>query len=506
MNILIFSTFDNEGGAAIAARRLCRGLIELNQDAVMIVRNKDCNNPHIYKASCIAPQFQMEKEIFQNIQKFEIDQNRTYQSDTWFSFPYPGYDFSKIEGMANFEIINLHWVAGLQSVETISTLLQLGKPVVWTLHDENPYTGGCHYTAGCTKYREDCKDCSQLNDNRYQIPYYNLKNKLNLWNKNLTIVTPSKWLAACAKTSRAFKDLRVEVIPNSLETDIFKPKEKKIAKEKLGISPHTFTLLFGARDTKEKRKGFFKLLEAMKYCLQDNTFKNLAKKNSIKILTFGIPQKDLEKLPIKIKSIGYVNGNEKLSTIYSASDIFILPSLEDNLPNTVLESMACATPVIGFQVGGLPDMIQHGVTGYMAPCFDTQKLGELILKLLFDKDKKKQMSQNSRQLIERKFKLQDQAKNYLELFHDLLKNKEIIRKTKRKSKDILSQGGEIILNDWESHIQKDFFDVYRKWGLHTFITQNMGIGKFKRLIKFPLKKIRGMLRKVRKRINRGKLF
>lgn len=504
MNISILSTFDIFGGAAIAAMRLCKGLLRLKQDAVMIVKEKQSRHPYIYKVRVKAPPYEVEKRIFQDIQNVEIDRDRTERSNTRFSFPHPGYDLSHTPVIANSQIINPHWVVGFQSVETIAALLKLGKPVVWTLHDENPYTGGCHYSAGCQKYREDCLKCPQLKNNHYQIPFHVLKNKINLWNHNLTIVTPSQWLGECAKKSRIFRDIRVEVIPNSLETDIFKPKEKGLAKNEMKLDPQSFTLLFGAATGNEKRKGFFKLMEAMKYCLKNKEFKDLVKNKRVKILTFGPPQEDLEKLEIEIKSTGYIDDNEKLAAIYSAADIFILPSLEDNLPNTVLEAMACGTPVIAFEVGGIPDMIQDGYTGYMAPPFDSHKLGTLIIKLLFDEDKRKQMNLNCRQLIEKKFKLRDQAENYRALFNDLLENRKIISNWEsEKTGHIVSKNGEIILDEWEPAVQKDFFDVYRKSGLNVFIKQDTGSPK-----PVHAKKVRRIFRRVRKLLKKvkGKLY
>jgi glycosyltransferase involved in cell wall biosynthesis len=507
MNISILSTFDNVGGAPIAAYRLFKGLKQLKQEPVMLVKEKKSNGPGIYKIRTTPPEYNIERMLFQQIRKKEIDRDRTVLSNTWFSIPYPGYDLSKTRVIANSDIINLHWVAEFQSVETISNLLKTVKPVVWTLHDENPYTGGCHYTAGCTKYRDDCLDCLQLKNNRYQIPFYNLKSKINLRNKNLTIVTPSKWLAECARKSRVFKDLRVEVIPNSLETDIFKPKAKKSAKKELGLEPQSVTLLFGAYTGCEKRKGFVKLLDAMKYCLRDKKFNNLVKKAGVKVLSFGPPQEDLQELDIEIESIGYIDDNEKLSTIYSAADIFILPSLEDNLPNTMLEAMACGTPVVSFEVGGMPDMITNGITGYMAPPFDVKEFGEIILKIVFNKDERKQMERNCRQLIEKKFKLQDQAGNYLALFEDLLKSGKITPKSKReKNTGIVSKNGEIILNEWISVVGEDMFDVYRRAALDiiALITKEINAlkeslsWKFTAIFRLIIRKIKRITRRLKK--------
>jgi glycosyltransferase involved in cell wall biosynthesis len=480
MNIAIISTSDLDGGAAIAAHRLFQGLRQLNQEAVMLVGAKKSSDPQIFK---IAPQdalYEIERRIFQDIQAKEIDRNRSELSNTRFSFPYPGYDISKTPPIEAADVINLHWLAQFQSVETIAHLLDTGKPVVWTLHDENAYTGGCHYTAGCSKYRTDCYDCPQLKENSYQVPFYVLQNKLKLWSKSLTIVTPSRWLAECAGKSRLFQNTRIEVIPNSVETDIFKPEEKIYAKKRLGIPARAVTLLFGAYTGSEKRKGFAELIAALRYCLQDERFKNLVRKKDIRILTYGPVQENLAELPIDFISTGYTGDKDRLARVYRAADIFVLPSLEDNLPNTMVEAMACGVPVIGFAVGGVPDMVQNGVTGYTAPASDVKKLAELILRLVFDENERSHIGRNCRRLIEEKFTLRCQAGNYLSLFHDLLKRKSASKSKANGASKRLDErtyqkiGEEITLTEWRSEFQENLFALYRKHTLEILAPQ---IGK-----------------------------
>ncbi len=290
MKIAIISTYDNSGGAPIAAFRLHKGFRLLNRDSFMIVRFKNSNDAYIYPVLERNWEMNVETEVFKTMENLAIYQNRTELSNTLVSLPYPGYNLSKVDIIQDADVINLHWVSYFQSVESISSLLSLGKPVVWTLHDQNAFTGGCHYSAGCLKYQDDCRDCPQLLDNTYQIPFHILISKLKNWRDNLTIVTPSMWLADCARKSRLFKNSRVETIPNSLETDIFIPKEKKSAKVELDLNPHGVALLFGAHSGNEKRKGFHHLVEAIRYCMRIDQFKNMATSGEIKILTFGPPQ------------------------------------------------------------------------------------------------------------------------------------------------------------------------------------------------------------------------
>ena len=465
LSVSILSSFDIEGGAPIAAYRLHKGLQELNQRSSMIVKRKTVDDPYVIPVVIQNLKGRMEEHLFRFVEKHLNEQNRTDLTNTYFSPPYLTIDFSNVDHIRNTDVINLHWIAKFLSPESVSLLLDLGKPVIWTLHDQNPFTGGCHYSAGCDKYRQSCSDCPQIKDNRDKIPYRVLKYKRKRWKKNLTIVAPSQWLAGCAKKSSIFKDLRVEVIPNSLETEIFKPKKKENAKTELGLAPSSLTLLLGAYTGFEKRKGFKELLGVIRYCLKNEKFAEMMQSGKVQLVAFGPPQEELEKLATGITSFGYVEDNEQLATVYSAADIFLLPSREDNLPNTMLEAMACGTPVLSFDVGGIPDMIENGVTGYLAPPFDTEAFGDLLLKLAFNQQQRKQMGYDCRQLIENKFKLKDQAKNYIDLFRDLLK----------ESGNVLEGDGivdvgkttdkNIYLSRREYRIPEDFSNLYKKAAL-----------------------------------------
>jgi len=422
MKILQISTCDINGGAARATYRLHRGLQEIGQDCRMLVRHKESQDDSVVLADAEEMPENPNEDFFLSdiIQPYYIDSNQTELSNTLFSLSYPGYDLSELPFVRTADVINLHWVAQYQSLVTLHRLFSLGKPVVWTLHDQWAFTGGCHYSAGCEKYQADCVECPQLRDDPFNLPAAILKDKLEIFkNADLTIVTPSRWMASCARKSKLFKGLRIEVIPNSLETNIYTPLPKPEAKEEIGISPETITMLFGAVDGSEKRKGFFELVNAIKFCLNEDVFQKLLNDDKIRLVCFGRPSHELESIGIPFVALGHLDSDEKIRSAYSAADIFLLPSLEDNLPNTILESMSCGTPVVAFDVGGLPDMVINGVTGQLVPLSDTRKMGETIIDLIQKPDLRKSMGKEGRKRAEKEYSLSVQAGPYSDLYKDM---------------------------------------------------------------------------------------
>jgi glycosyltransferase involved in cell wall biosynthesis len=415
---------DRKGGAAIAAYRLHKGLKKIGQDSYMLVRKKVSSDKKIFQIGMKEGRTNRVKTIFWSkfLQKEYINDNRSELSNSVFSLPYPGYDLTKLKILRETDIINMHWVAYFQSIVSLRKLFRTGKPVVWTLHDQWAFSGGCHYSAGCNGYIDECAVCPQLNADPHHLPQAVLRDKIEYFkDTGLTVVTPSKWLAACAKKSKLFKNLRIEVIPNSLETDRFFPISEKEAKKNAGVPEDSLTLLFVAEINSEKRKGFKELLDALHFCKKDARFKQLLQKNMIHILCLGKPSSELNRTGIPLKPLGYLKSEAKIRNAYNAADLYILSSLEDNLPNTMLEAMACGTPVVSFDVGGMPDMIKDGETGALAKNRDPEKLGGAILGLLFDPEKRQEVGINCRRLIEQKYDLQHQAENYLALYKDLIK-------------------------------------------------------------------------------------
>ena len=425
LKIVQIATSDIQGGAARAAYRLHQGLRLLGQESLVLSRHRKSDDPFVFALADLDPDYQswpMAKDLWAEIQPHYIDNNRTELSNTLFSFPYPTIDLTAIEQIQQADILNLHWIAWFQSAETIAALLALGKPVLWTLHDMAPFTGGCHYSAGCQGYQTNCQACPQLKDDRYGLPEVILDNKLAHLSAypNLTLVTPSRWLGDCARKSQLFRNHRVEVIPYGLDVNRFRPIPKHIARKQLEIPDDTIVLLFGADSNLEQRKGASLLIEALRQCCQNPIVRSLIEAGKIRILNFGYGLSGLDDLEIPVTALGHINSDEELCYVYSSATVLLLPSLEDNLPNLMLEAMSCGTPLIAFAVGGMMDLIEDGKTGRLVPPFDIHTFSDMIIDGLTNPDLYGQMGLAARDKILKEYSLEHQANQYLHLYQDLL--------------------------------------------------------------------------------------
>jgi len=419
MKVALMSASDLEGGAARAMYRLHRGLPQVGVASSLVVRNKRSPDPTVYDTDAVYAEHYIRRLGLTAIQNVFIDQDRSDRSNTLFSLPYPGIDVSQFPPVANADVIHLHWLGKFQSVTTVQKLLHLGKPVVWTLHDCSAFTGGCHYPAGCEGYQTTCQSCPQLVENPIDLPAHLLQDKLALFDTPITVVTPSQWLADCARKSVLFRQQRIEVIPYGLETDVFRPWPKGEAKRALGLEKGAIALLIGANDGNEQRKGFLPLFQALERCRTYPQFQQKLEAGQVTLLCFGTPSDDLESLQIPVHSFGMVDSDDTLSQIYSAADLFILPSLEDNLPNTMLESMACGTPVIAFATGGIPDAVGDGQTGKLVPPGDLDALAQAIVTLVDAPEQCEILGKNARNHVEAHYRLTQQAERYAALYREL---------------------------------------------------------------------------------------
>jgi len=292
---------------------------------------------------------------------------------------------------------------------------------VWTLHDMWAFTGGCHYTGGCTKYKTKCRACPQLNSEKVKDLSYQVFRKKNRYFSGLTlnIAVLCNWMKDCVKDSFLLSKKPVHLIPNSLDTDIFKPTEKSIARNILNLPLKKKIVLFvELSSTSSTRKGFRYLQEAI-YKLAST--KDIDKEELyIGVLGTSSP-KDIEEFPSNVRYLGRLHDEFSLALAYSAADVFVAPSLEDNLPNTVVESLSCGTPVVAFNIGGMPDMIEHQVNGYLSEPEDADSLASGIKWVLEDNDRTFKLREASREKALKEYTLEVQAGRYKSLFDSLVK-------------------------------------------------------------------------------------
>jgi hypothetical protein len=328
-----------------------------------------------------------------------------------FSSGLSGLDDDYLESIYQWaDIILLRWVTATISDYQISRWANREKPIFWCLSDMAPMTGGCHYSGGCDKYENDCSDCHMVSTALKDNPSMVLKRRVNLW-RNIHVVSPSNWLAECSKNSKIFRNKTISVIPTGVELNVFLPSDKQQVRKELGLPLTKKIFFFGADSAVDDRKGYRLLISALKKLSEI-----VDDKENYHLLVVGHGSIDNQELPFSCTQMGNINARSKLAQIYSAADLTILPYKEDNLPNVMLESISCGTPVVAFEIGGMPDIIKEGVNGRLAIPFDTHDMASQILLQLND-----DLSQSElRNWAEQNIDVKTQASKYINLFNKYL--------------------------------------------------------------------------------------
>jgi len=415
MKVLHFSTSDVNGGAARAAYRLHVGLIQHGIDSRMLVRDKKTDNETVIR-------FKYPKGLKKAgyiFRKYLIEENfKLYQSNRpngyeVFSDDRTPFKSGFLDQLPEADIYNLHWTSGFIDLPAIFRIIK--KPIVWTLHDMFPFTGGCHYNSGCENYLQHCHHCPQLGSTIEKDLSYHIwerKHKaVSEFKNNLVIRADSYWLADEARKSSLFKDLDIDTIHYGIETDEFIPRNKMACREALNIPDDRRVIVFGAPGIDNPRKGYFQLHEALHQVRKN--FPNLL------LLSFGAGNRPAYS-DIEGMHFGHVANNHLLSLIYNCADIFVIPSLQEAFGQTALEAMSCCVPVVGFNTGGIPDMIENEVTGYLVETGKIAGLADAIncVLELNEKDYKK-MADNCREKVINRFTISHQARKYIEVYNKL---------------------------------------------------------------------------------------
>lgn len=413
MKTLFLSTSDIVGGAARATHWLAKGLRDHGQDVSMCVQRKTSDSPWIWRAqqNNLTKFFDLVRTPLDNLPlRLYPKRKRT----PWSLNISPNAKLIEVISNSKPDIINLHWVG--DGFLPISQLGNLPAPIVWSLYDMWPFTGGCHYDDSCGKFINSCGRCPQLNSNAFDISSIIHARKSRCWQgMPMTIVAPSKWLALEAQRSSLFRSLRIEVIPHGTDLSLFKPIDKNVAKEILSLDTRRRYALFGVvGDTKDLRKGYQYLEPALKRLASMKGFEDLS------LLVFGASEpNNPPNLGFPINYVGRLHDDVSLAVLYSAADVTVTPSKQEAFGMTASESMACGTPVVAFDVSGPLDVIDHQVNGYLAKQFDVEDLSNGIAWVL-DRSRANTLGQAARIKCIEKFDLEIVAAQYVELYTELV--------------------------------------------------------------------------------------
>jgi glycosyltransferase involved in cell wall biosynthesis len=320
----------------------------------------------------------------------------------------------KLINNSDADIVNLHWIQ--RETMSIKDISQIKKPIVWTLHDMWAFCGAEHYTND-NRWREGYYSNNRPNyESGFDLNRWTWNRKKKYWKNPIQIVTPSTWLAKCVKESALMKNWPVSVIASPIDTDQWTPMNKKNARQLLNLPPDANLILFGAvGGEKDPRKGYDLLLSALDYVKADKKIKK------IELVVFGQSKtKSQLDLGFPIHYFGHLENNLILRNLYNAADLMAVPSRQDNLPNTAVEAQACGTPVVSFDIGGLPDIVEHQKTGYLAKAFDTRDLANGITWVLEQNDSNK-LGNNARERAVEKFSEKKTSEDYMNIYKKLCK-------------------------------------------------------------------------------------
>ena len=429
MKILLLNTDDFTGGAAIACRRLLKALrTHTDVEAKMLVQESRSGQEGVFQLnnSWFAKKKAFLRFVLERI--FFLFYEKSKEVRFAFNPAKFGIDITDNQMVKDADIIHLHWINfGFLSIDSLKKLFETNKPVVWTLHDMWAFTGGCHHSDDCENYQKTCGNCVKFLKNPADNDLSNQiwqEKKAIFQNANLTIVTCSEWLGNRARKSSLFEGIKVVSIPNPIDTNAFYPIEKGLARKEFELPASKKYILFAAMRVDAVGKGFAYFKSALDIVYQQLKTNGLYP-TEIEILIFGQAQaSDFESLPFKVNILGHLSDINKIAKAYSAASVFVIPSLAENLPNTIMESMACGTPVVGFDVGGIPEMIDHKSNGmppngYLANYKSAEDLAKGIQYVLQEADYQ-QLYNNSRRKVIENYSEEVVAKRYQEVYNSLV--------------------------------------------------------------------------------------
>lgn len=412
MKVLHFSAMDGHTGAGVAAARIHEGLLArgINSRFCVVHRTSSLRNSFTPSISLLG----------------RVARKARHAVDGWMLRPYAarydyvlstgscGFDISRIARQEQPDLVQLHWIGG--NSFRLSSLESIRAPVVWRLSDQWPFCGLQHLEPERMAYANPPRSAGWL-EGRPALPERVRLRKLRTYNliQRLVLVCPSRWLEAETRNSALLGNRRIELIPTSCDTDLFSPKDRNACRAAIGISEHGFIVLVGATSMRTKWKGMDLFVDAM------SKFFGNAPDAPLEILTFGHDPFDAPVLNgrVRITHLGPVKDRRLMAILYNAADLFAAPSRMENLANTVLESLSCGTPVVAFDIGGMPDMIEHRRNGFLAAPYDTSVFAAGI-RWGFDQRGRDDIRLACRQTILSGFSREQEIEKYIGLYEKLL--------------------------------------------------------------------------------------
>lgn len=405
MNVLHLNSTDEGGGAARAACRLHRGLRSDGVDSEMLVGLKRSDEPQVHgRNTAIGSLYGKLRRRMDDVPlwRYSDGANQAF-SPAWV----PERRHEQVDRL-DPDVVNLHWLA--HGFLRIETLARLDRPVVWTLHDMWAFTGGCHYVGECDRFHDACGSCPALrSSDETDLSRRVWERKQSAFEDvDLTVVTPSHWLGDRAAESSLLSDVPIEVIPNCIDTDQYRPRARSDGISELGLDHDMRYLLFGASYETPRKGGD----------LLEKSLRQLESDGDLALLAFG--NADVESLDVSlpVEHLGYLTEPD-LRLAYSTADVTVVPSRQDNLPNIALESLACGTPCVAFEVGGLPDMVRHRETGYLARPFDCGDLAAGIRWVVADDERREVLGVRAREDVVERFSADVVTERYVDLYEDI---------------------------------------------------------------------------------------
>jgi glycosyltransferase involved in cell wall biosynthesis len=408
MKVLHIIAGDLNGGAAKGAYYLHQGLVKQGVDSRILTNSLSTLGDDRVKSV-----INNKRSRIKNVIRNKLDSLPAYfcknREKRIFSTGIVGFNFTKTKEYKEADIINLHWING--GFVNIKHLKKIKKPIVWTMRDMWPMTGGCHYPLSCENYKIGCGRCKQLNSNKkHDLSRFILKRKEKYIPKHIKLIGISSWLTEKVRESYLFKDFDIRTISNNIDSNDFFPIDKKIAKDILGIKTDKKVILVGAKNIKDFYKGFDKFIKSIQNL---NT-------NDYYLCFFGKMEKGVKnKLRFEYKDFGYLTDTISLRLLYSASDVFVAPSIQEAFGKTLTEAMSCETPVVCFNATGPKDIVSHKIDGYKAKPFSSEDLAKGI-EWVLNYGNYEDLCKNARKKVVENFDSRVIAEQYKKLYEEIL--------------------------------------------------------------------------------------